>query len=369
MSSAEVERRRNIQVGAFVVAGLLVAVGGFWLIGAQQRLFSQTFTVRTTFSDVSGLRAGAPVRLAGMDVGTVTAVVFADELAQKRVQVTLEIEDRYQERVRTDSVASIATQGVLGDKYIAVSVGSPNTEPILDGDSLVSVDPANMFDYLEVGAVVIDNLRSITHEIDVMIKGDEGDAVQKSLQDIFASIRNIVVETEQGRGILHDLIYDPSKSQRLDSLLTNLEQSSGYLRDVSQQIRDGSGTLHSLVYEDDIGNAITSIEGAAQAIETLAVDARNENGLLNALLYDQDRIKLIENLEAASADLRAVASGIREGEGTIGGLISDPTIYQDLKTLLGRAERNRILKAYVRQTLEENERASGLEPGGAKVDE
>jgi phospholipid/cholesterol/gamma-HCH transport system substrate-binding protein len=369
MADERTERRRNLQVGLFVLAALFVAVLMFWLVGSKQRLFGRTYPLETWFSDVSGLRAGAPVRLAGMDVGTVTAVVFTQNLENKQVQILLEIDRRYAQRIRGDSVATVATQGLLGDKYVSVSVGSPAHPELEPGGTLAHVEPQNIFAAVETGTEVIDNLKSITEEIDVMIRGEEGETAQRSLQDIVASVRNLLNETEQGRGILHELIYDRELPRKIDSLVDNLESASGDLKEVTQVLTEGDGTLHQLLYDGKAADAIDRIEAMATEMEALLKDARSEQGLLYALLYDSDRVKLIDNLEAATVDLRNVVEGIKQGQGTLGGLVADPTIYQDIKALLGRAERNRILKAYVRRTVRESERAAGLDEGGGEVRE
>ena len=366
---ANQERRRNQQVGIFILIAIAVSAGVFYIVGSEQRLFGSTYMLYTYFEDVSGLRAGAPIRLAGMDVGTVVAVRFQDDLADKSVRVDIEIEQRYTQRVRRDSVASIATQGVLGDKYIAITVGSPAAEPMQPGEKLPHIEPTNMLDSIEIATDVLENLKSITREIDVMIKGDDGETAQRSIQDILASVRNIIAETEQGRGILHELIYDPGMARKVNKVLSNVAGATEDINAVTTEIKEGKGTVHKLIYDDDIAGTVAVFEAVGVELEGLIKDIRNEEGLLYALIYDSERIELVDNLESASEGIKRIIKSVEDGEGTIGGLIADPSVYQDLKTLLGRAERNRVLKAYVRQTMRDTEREAGLQEGGGKVRE
>ena len=125
----------QIRIGAFILAGLLVFVAIIYLLGAQARYFERKYDLIAEFTEVGGLMEGATVRLAGVQIGRVTGVVLPPEPGGK-VRVTLTVARRYSDRIRRDSEVHIATQGLLGDKIIEISLGSPSAPPLQAGDML-----------------------------------------------------------------------------------------------------------------------------------------------------------------------------------------------------------------------------------------
>jgi hypothetical protein len=127
---------QNVTVGIFVSVALAVLALAVFVIGQERSMFKRKTRLWTSFSDINGLVVGAPVRLAGVDVGRVQAIDFASELNQLDARISLVIEDRYMGRVRSDSRAYIDSKGLLGDKIINVSVGTPKGLPLNEGDYL-----------------------------------------------------------------------------------------------------------------------------------------------------------------------------------------------------------------------------------------
>src|SRR6185436_5587791 len=107
---------KEMRVGAFVLAGLIVAGIVIFLIGDEKRAFERKLTYQTSFSDVQGLKSGAPVRLGGVDIGNVTKVKHSDDPIDNRLYVELHIAKGESVRVKQDTVAKIANKGLLGDK-------------------------------------------------------------------------------------------------------------------------------------------------------------------------------------------------------------------------------------------------------------
>jgi len=362
----ERQPRTEIVVGAFVILGVALFVAAFLLLGADNPIFERNYRISCTFADISGLRAGAPVRVAGMHAGQVIAVEFPPNLVEQEVLAVMQISRRYQERIREDSVAKIATEGLLGDKYISISTGSPfdaEGVPIPrleDGDEIERINPKGMEDYLAKADVILDNIESSTEQIKIVLEGPEGEKAGQGLVDIIETLRRVIRELEQGRGLLHELVYDRSSAADYRASMDNLERITARLDRLTEEVEMGDGTVHALIYEDSAAEMIREFTEAADEIDGLVEDIKSKEGLIHTLVYDEGEKNLLVNLTEASANLREVTRMVRDGEGTIGALITDPTIYEDLQTLLGRAERNKILKTYVRQTIRSNEEAEGL---------
>lgn len=248
------------QVGAFVIIGLALLMLVIFMLGSEKRLFETHYQLICRFTNISGLRAGAPVQLAGIKVGTVNRILFDDSLEEKKVIIELSISTRYKERIRADSEASIVTQGLLGDKMVFVSVGSPNEPVLKSGEELKSQAPTGFSQLLEKGEGLVDG---------------------------FAEI-------------------------------------SAHIEDILGEVRSGKGVLHSIIYDDS--------ERLIQDIQELSA-----------------------NINQMSAHFEQVAQKINQGDGTLGALINDATLFNDMKTLLGKANRNKLIRAVVRETLRTKE--------------
>lgn len=358
----ERDRALEIKVGLFVGLFLALFVGVVVLLGSEENLFEENYVLHTSFADISGLRDGAAVRLAGMDVGIVTAIEFSVDPADKKLEVHMRVASRFAERIRKDTVAEIKTQGVLGDKYIALSVGSMDKDELPYDSWVTSIEPQDLM----AGVPEIkEGVLSITQRIDQILAGDEEGGAGKSLTDIIDSVRNILAEVEDGSGVIHTLVYDDQAGRKLRSTLASLDKVAADVGILTEEIKTGDGTLHALIYEEQFAALIASLEKTATDIDDVIVAVKEGDGTLHSLIYTDEGQNLIANLTDASADIREMTATIKAGDGTIGALIADPTLYEDVRTLLGGAQRNRVLRSYVRDTIRRNEREEGLSEGGA----
>ena len=132
---------------------------------------------------------------------------------------------------------------------------------------------------------------------------------------------------------------------------------------IVREVQRGDGLAHALIYEEDGKLALREAEKALQEAGQILEDVRTKKGLANTLIYDEDKGDFIANLNEVSADVKKVSADIQKivaeidrGEGTVGALIKDPTVYEDLKTILGNTKRNTALKALIRLNLQEEDK-------------
>lgn len=358
------ERDRNleIKVGFFVMMGLSLLVVTVVILGSEQNLFERNYTLHGSFSDISGLREGASVRLAGMDVGLVATIEFPLDLDKKEVHVHMRVAERFRDRIRGDTLATIQTQGVLGDKYIALDLGSADRAALEDGSWLETRDPQDLLAGIDD---IKQNILEITEKINIMLGSESGQDAGASIRGILTSFKNVAAEIERGDGIVHELIYDKKAGRDMKRMVANISTVMASINGLVGDIKEGDGTIHKLIYDDQISGLVAALETAVEGINVVIRDIKEGDGVLNTLVYGEGTENLLNNLTEASADIQIIIAGIKNGDGTLGALLADPTVYEDVKTLLGGAKRNKILKAYVRDTIRKNERQEGLSDGGA----
>jgi len=258
---------QEIRVGIFIFIGIVLAFVMIFSIGGQEQLFQSQYDLYANFTDVAGLREGAPVRLAGVDVGTVSRIWFLSDLDAKMLGVELRLDSGVQERIRKDSVASIKTMGVLGDKYISITMGSSH-EPILgDGDYIESTDPIELYAFLDRGDKIVKNIESITDSLDSLLVFMKEEESGENVASILSNIDEIVSEVRGGEGTLHALIYG-GKSTTEESL-SSLDSSLRHLDSILTKIDEGEGTLGALVNDPSAYEDLKIILGGAKRSKAL----------------------------------------------------------------------------------------------------
>lgn len=337
----------------------MIGVGVF-LLGGSSKMFAHQYQLHTTFLDVKGLKTGAVVRLAGIDIGEVSRVNFSADQGSKNIEVELTIRREYQPRLRGDSTASISQIGVLGDMYISLSVGSPDKEVLADEDSIASVESIDFLSYADKATGFVENAASIAKKVDLMLGTDEA-ASKAGVADSFAHIEAMLAEAKEGKGILHVLIYDESAGTRVKQILTNVDGIVSDVHALTTEMRTGKGLAHELVYSPNGEKLMRKLGDMADALDGVMGDIKTGDSLAHALLYDPEKAKIVDELQATLTNVRNVTDGINEGDGTLGLLVRDPQLYEDLRVLLGGAQRNALLKAYIRATVAKGKKESDWE--------
>jgi phospholipid/cholesterol/gamma-HCH transport system substrate-binding protein len=260
---------------------------------------------------------------------------------------------------------------MLGDMLLSVSVGDasfpewPPDEPlpVARGGSLMDMATEAM----EEVQGTAHNLRRATEPL----------ANEQFSEDVQATAHNLATATQmlaEGDGTLQRLMTDEELAGEVDAALSDfrkasaeLEALSGSLRRIAQEIERGNGGMHQIIYGDTAADALENIGRAADEVAQALAAVREGDGTAHQLVYGNAADELLANLTQASADVAAITQHVRAGRGTIGGLLIDPSIYEDVKRIVGDLERNRILRALVRYGIRRDE--AGPRPPEPSVDE
>jgi phospholipid/cholesterol/gamma-HCH transport system substrate-binding protein len=350
------KKRANyrLRVGLFVTLALLVFGSAVFVIGQERSLFASKTKLNTSFRDVNGLVVGAPVRLAGMDVGRVSKLTFGSELEQVEARVELAIEDRFMPRVRRDTNAYIDSKGLLGDKLINLTVGSATAPPLVDGDY---VQPKEGLSFEALAQQLGGTANAIGRTADKASEAVEELAspeVSDNVRRATGSLAAILAQVERGDGLAHRVLYDASYAQRAGDALDAMRSSARRLDTLLAQAQHGPGTLHSVLYGTEGSSALSSLARAADDIAIASGQLNRGDGLARSLLHDGAGRRLVQDLAELSDRLNRISAHVERGRGTLGGLLIDPSVYEDLKTVLGNIERNNVLKALIRLTIKED---------------
>ena len=302
------DRRLSLTVGLLVIAAGVAFAVAILSLSAQEGILKPRYRLVAYFANVQGLIGGAPVWLAGKQVGRVENVNFGSvDSDRPAVEVEMRLDAAVQERIRSDSVATIGTIGLLGDRYVEVSLGSTAGDILHDGDELQTLDPVDLNVVANRGAEALDHVADLTAGLNEVVEEFQEARGGRRLAESVQALGDIALEVQHGQGLLHSLIYDPYGGQGVESITRSLET----LEDILLEIRDGDGVLHSLVF-----------------------DAPSEQDVV------------IEALEAG-ARLNSILTKVDAGEGTLGLMVNDPTLYEDLKLLVGGANRSRLVRTMI----------------------
>src|SRR2546423_5841768 len=226
LNPAARERRFIVRAGLFVALGLALGALVIVTIGKERRFFDSQITYTGAFDNVDGLQLDAPVRLGGLSVGRVSNISFAPDLGDKRIIVTMEVSAKFSERVRSDSVARVTSRGVLGDKAIDISLGSPNAPLVHNGEEIQTGSSGDLSALMKASGEIIDNSVQITKDLRVAVSAYTDPELRGDIAALVKSAKNVIGEIEHGQGPMHALVYDKKSADELKELLVQLHQSS-----------------------------------------------------------------------------------------------------------------------------------------------
>lgn len=255
----------ELKVGVFVTLGVALTMIAILVLGSTENLFSSKVHYNIHLNNTEGLIQGAKVVLSGVQIGTVEKIAFDLEARDIRIQIGVAKDSRVW--IRQDSGAEIATQGVLGDKYVAITPGSADQPELPDNATIPNRPGKSLSAFLSQGDQLMASLNGIAHTLDHLLKSFEAN----NRSEIF-------------------------------------------------------------------------FQGMARTAKNMGEASEK----LNREFDDFHLRKTMKNLES-------ITEKINNGTGTLGALINDPGLYYNAKALVGEANRNRIVRNLVRQTLKDSD--------------
>lgn len=381
----------QIRIGIFVLTSLVVFVGLIYFLGAEARLFEAKYDLVAEFTEVGGLISGATVRLAGVQIGRVTRVRLPEEPAGK-VRVTLTIARRFADRIRKDSVARIETQGLLGDKLVEISLGSPGAPALKPGESIATRDPVELSRLAGEGVDILRNVAALSSNLNSAVeafnKAETLEALSATLRSTRRAAEQVTRVTEQvekGKGWLHTLVYEePEALRQLHALLARTEgllaraergehavsvllsaesgraarrflEAMDAVSQMTEKVKGSDSLLAALLLDPQYKGVLDDLQALARSFRQVSERLAQGEGVLGSLLADEGTGPLgqaTQDFKVAVGNLRVITDRLLAGEGTLGGLLEDPTVYENLAAFLEGAQRSAILRYLIRSTIQ-----------------
>jgi phospholipid/cholesterol/gamma-HCH transport system substrate-binding protein len=234
----------QLKVGIFIVCALVFLAGGILIMGRQTKLFMPKGEVSVIMTDVAGLKVGAPVWLAGVDVGAVTRVRFSRPRESNEVRVDLEVDREALKKIGADSVITVKTRGLMGEKYVDITPSQAYSE--VPARQLYGTAVPKLDDVVAKAGTTIDQLNQIVAKVNrgegTLGRFAKNPQLYDNLVRLTAELRVFVDSANRGEGTLGKLARSGEPYDRLMSILTRADET---LKD----IQHSQGTMSRLIYD------------------------------------------------------------------------------------------------------------------------
>ena len=319
----------QLRVGILVAVSLVVLAVGVFLISGQMGFLSRKYSLKAYLSDASGLREGSQVQLAGIPIGNVKAIrvsSYAEPL--RAVEIDMTLRKRYQDQIRADSVVTTESAGLLGEKYINISRGSPGQSVLSDGGELKSHEEADIKQVVQNTNDVLSDLRVLSSKLNDISnqittgKGSMGKliydpALYNRMNQTASEAERLVAGIEHGQGTLGKLIADEALYRQMSATMDRL---TNFIDDVQH----GKGSAGRFVTDPAVYD---NLNKAATKANSLLDNINSDKGTLGRLIHDP---QLYNHLSETADHLDAITARMERGEGTLGLLSTDNALYNNL---------------------------------------
>lgn len=274
----------NAKLGLFVMAGVLFLIVTLYMIGKNRNLFGSTFTLKAVVNNVNGLVPGNNVRFKGIDVGTVKSIMLHDDSS---IYVTLTIDNKMKNFIKQNAVASISTDGLMGNKMLNINSVSGEAPAVKEGSLIHSVKPVETDEMLRTLSVTNNNLERITYNLrqitaklnssnslwnllsDSVVSQDIKLAIRdfrhagSNTADLTSNAKKLVSRYDQGEGLAETIFTDSTLSQRLNHSLTKIQEASEKTADMMEnlesviaELKQGEGTAGLILADTTLRNIL-----------------------------------------------------------------------------------------------------------------
>jgi len=314
----------ELKTGILTITALVIGAVMIFSLTGNRGFSWQRYTLKTRFAYVAGLAKTSPVRVAGVEVGTVTDIGFSNEL----VEVTFEVKKDQRERITDKSIAALGSISLLGESAVditATTTGAPIAE---FGYVPAGRAKGSIADVSETATAGMEEITGLLRDLR-QGKGTAGKLIAD--EQLYVELRRFVTSAsdltdglKKGNGTLGKLLNDPASANALEASLKNIET-------LTRQLNAGQGSLGKLLKDDQFANSLSS---TTSKIDELVAKLNKGEGTAGKLVNDP---ALYNRLNALSERLDQVLTRLDNGEGTAGQLLKDRQLYDNMNKVLADA--------------------------------
>lgn len=292
----------DVRVGIIVVLGLAIMIFMILIVGTNILAFSSKYTLHTFVPNVVGLNEGAFITVSGVKAGKIGKFTFTEKDGQFGIAIPLHIEEKHQDKITSSSVATIRTLGILGDKYIEVSLGRADETPLEEGAWLQAKPP-----------------------LDFEAMADQAETAIQELPGMLTAARELLESMRSGRGTFATMLHDSSAAQHFSQLVRQLSTLTASLNR-----RDSN--VGKLLHDDSVYSNLTSLSANLNSIVSRV---QAGEGTLGKLVVDTT---VYANLNSVTARSDSLLAHLNSREGTLGKLATDTEAHDRLMKLVAELE-------------------------------
>lgn len=328
----------QVKGGIFIAAALLFFGWGVLLMGEKTKFFIPKGKLSLIMTDVAGLKIGAPVWLAGVEVGVVRDIRFAQPKRTNEVEVGMEIEREALKKIGKDSVVTVKTRGLMGEKYVDITPSlfiSETPETRVYGTAAMKLD-----DVMAKAGTAFDQLNQIVTKMNqgegTLGRFSKDPQLYDNLVRLTAELRVFVDSTTRGEGTLGKLARSGEPYDRLMSILNRADETL-------EDIRSSQGTMSKLIYDRQLYDKLVALADksaqAADDVRELNRKLTSSESSIGKFLTDREfydkGLALIDRADRSVKSFEEITDRVNRGEGTVGKLLNEKDVYEKLDRMVG----------------------------------
>jgi phospholipid/cholesterol/gamma-HCH transport system substrate-binding protein len=310
---------RFLMIGVFVLAGLALFTAGLFMIGNRHEAFARHVELYTEFADVSGIVPGAKVQVAGMDAGEVTAMEIPNSPAAK-FRVKVRVNENFRKLVRADSVVTVGTEGVVGNRFLEISAGSLRAPAVATGATLKGIEPTDLSAILELakGTIVnvdktVSNANSLVTNANGLITSVAGN-LNSTLDKTKLTISNandVVTGLKEGRGLAGMLLRDEALADQVRQAVANAKEATSELNRAAEQASTLMSEIESKGLPGQVDDTVKEAKKAVANLDAASVQVRQ--AITDLTGPDKGGVTAAAMIRASLANVNVAAANMADG--------------------------------------------------------
>lgn len=306
------EGTKKVVVGIFVGGCLLLFGVGLFLIGSSNQLFSKSFKVYAEFSKITGIVDGSKVRVAGMDAGTVTGIDVPSR-PEGKFRIHFRIIEKLHPLVRSDSVASIQTDGLLGNKFLQVNAGSSSAALAPDKSMIQSTEPFDWSDLMDQISKAVDQVNVVLSDSKEQLA-----AVLGQIEDVSRSANVLIKDA----------------TPQVESILASADRIGANLDAIIDGVQQGRGTVGAVFKDEELS---ASVKRSVAKTEETVENIRDTTGSVKKIAKDVEDSDIVPEVQRVVKDMQEITAKVKDAVDKFQSSSGEGGVMEDLQRTLAHA--------------------------------